>query len=152
MFSFWCYRESYVRSTGKSISRREKRKNSEIALWLLPIHVRIIPVSEKYIDFAKELGKKFEKEKIRIDIDDRAMTVEKRVREAELEWVPYILVVGEKEKKLNFLNVRIREEKGKEVKMKFKDLVKRIREKISDKPFMKLSLPKLLSKRPKFVG
>lgn len=136
----------------KAYLEEKKGKIPKLPLWLLPIHVRIIPVSEKYIDFAKELGKKFEKEKIRIDIDDRAMTVEKRVREAELEWVPYILVVGEKEKKLNFLNVRIREEKGKEVKMKFKDLVKRIREKISDKPFMKLSLPKLLSKRPKFVG
>ncbi len=124
----------------------------ELPLWLSPTQVRLIPLSDDYVDFAKELMKKIEKEKIRADVDDRQLTVQKRVRDAELEWVPFILVVGKREKESGQVNVRIRSEKSKEVKMKLENLVKRIKKEVEDKPFKKLSLPKMVSKRPIFVG
>jgi len=136
----------------KAYMDQKAGKIPRLPLWLTPIQIRIIPVSDEYVDFGKEIMQRFENEKIRVDLDDRSMTVEKRVREAELEWVPFILVVGKREKESEKLNVRIREEGSKEVKMRFEELVKRIQEEIGDKPFKPLSLPKLLSKRPKFVG
>ena len=132
--------------------RQRKGGVAELPLWLSPIQVRLIPFNDDYIEFSKELLKRFEESNIRADIDDRSLTVQKRIREAELEWVPYILVVGEKEKKSGELNVRIRSEKGKQVKMRFDEIVKRIRDEVGNKPFKKLSLPKLLSMRPKFYG
>jgi threonyl-tRNA synthetase len=127
-------------------------KTPQFPLWLSPTQIRLIPVNDDYVDFAGELMKKFEKENIRVDVDDRGLTVQKRVRDAELEWVPFILVVGEREKKGEELTVRIRSDDSKEVKMGHSDLVKRIKDKVKGKPFKKLSLPNLLSKRPIFVG
>jgi len=127
-------------------------KVPELPMWLSPTQVRVIPVSDKHNKFADEIAKKFDSKQIRADVDDRSMTIQKRVREAELEWVPYILVAGEKEKKSGKLNVRIRREKGREEKMSFDELIQMIKDEVKGKPFMQLSLPKHLSKRPVFVG
>ena len=127
-------------------------KVPELPMWLSPTQVRVIPVSDKHNKFGDEIAKKFDSKQIRADVDDRSMTIQKRVREAELEWVPYILVAGEKEKKSGKLNVRIRREKGREEKMSFDELIKIIKDEVKGKPFMQLSLPKHLSKRPVFVG
>ncbi len=124
----------------------------EFPLWLSPTQVRLIPVSGDYVDFAEEVSVKFEKDNIRVDVDDRSLTVQKKVRDAELEWVPFILVVGEREKKGNEFTVRIRSKESEEVKMNFEQLVEKIQNQVQGKPFKKLSLPKLLSKRPIFVG
>jgi len=90
-----------------------------------------------------------EKNRIRADVDDREESVEKRIMEAETEWIPYIIVFGKREKESGNLSVRIRAE-GKVVKMKAEELVKRIGEEVKDKPFKPLPLPKLLSRRPIF--
>ena len=123
-----------------------------LPLWLAPIQVRIIPVSDEYLEFSKELMKTLENRMIRVDLDDRSMTVEKRVREAEIEWVPFILVVGKREIESKKLNVRIREENSKEVVMGLDELISMIHKKVMNRPFKPLSLPKFLSKRPRFVG
>ncbi|MEM5793057.1 MAG: threonine--tRNA ligase [Candidatus Aenigmatarchaeota archaeon] len=136
----------------KAYIKQKKGGVAELPLWLSPTQVRIIPFNDNYIEFSKEILGKFEKYNIRADVDDRQLTVQKRIREAELEWVPFILVVGEKEKNSEEFNVRIRSEKGKQVKMSFEEIVKMIREKVGEKPFKKLSLPKMLSLRPKFYG
>ena len=124
----------------------------EFPLWLSPTQVRLIPLSDDFVEFSKEIMEKLSKQKIRVDVDDRQATVQKRIRDAELEWVPYILVIGKREKESGQFNIRIRTEKSNEVKMKLEDLVKKIHEEVGDKPFKKLSLPKMLSKRPIFVG
>jgi len=124
----------------------------ELPMWLTPTHVRLIPLNDDFIEFSKEVMKKLDKQRVRLDIDDRQLTVQKRIRDSELEWVPYALVIGKREKESGEFSVRIRSEKGKQVKMKLDDLVKKIGDEIGDKPFKKLSLPKMLSKRPIFVG
>jgi threonyl-tRNA synthetase len=122
-----------------------------LPLWLSPTQVRVIPVSEKFLDDAEKLMKQIESNKIRVDVDDRALSLGKRVRAAEKEWINYVLVIGEKELSSDVLPVRDRNA-GKQIRnMKLQELTKEITEKTADKPFKPLTLPKLLSKRPQFA-
>ena len=135
----------------KAHREQQSGKTPKFPLWLSPIQVRLIPVSDKFTKDCEKLSVGIEKNQIRVDIDDRRETVEKKIRDAELEWVDYIVVVGEKEIKSKKLSVRIRKS-GKIEKMKSEKLIDGIKEKMKDKPFKQLSLPKLLSERPIFVG
>jgi threonyl-tRNA synthetase len=113
--------------------------------------VRIIPLSEKFNKYAEKIAEEIEGHRIRVDIDDRRETVEKKIRDAELEWIPYSLVIGEKEIKSKKLSVRERES-GKVKSSTLDALVKKIKKQIEEKPFKESSLPKKLSQRPSFVG
>ena len=127
-------------------------KKPLLPLWLAPIQVRIIPVSlETHLGFSRKLAEELEKENIRVDIDDNEQSVGKRIRNAEQEWVNYILVVGDNELKGKQLMVRCRE-KDKEEKMGQKQLIELIHRKTEGMPFKPLPLPLLLSQRPVFVG
>ncbi|MFH8131991.1 MAG: His/Gly/Thr/Pro-type tRNA ligase C-terminal domain-containing protein, partial [Candidatus Aenigmatarchaeota archaeon] len=135
----------------KAYSDQQKGKVPKIPLWLSPTQVRLVPVSNKFLSFAEKVAESLEKNCIRVDIDDREETVNKKIREAEIEWVPFICVLGEKEVKNNILAVRIREKK--EVKeMKIEELIEMIKEEVKGKPFKTLSLPKYLSRRAIFVS
>ncbi len=123
-----------------------------LPLWLSPTQVRLIPISDKYLDKLEELAKQIESHCIRVDIDDSASTLQKKIREAEQEWVPYIVVVGEKEVESGMLSVRDRELKGQQQNMTAEELIAKVSEKIAGKPFKPLPLPTYLSKRPQFHG
>jgi len=130
----------------------EKRgKIPMLPVWLSPTQVRIVPVSEKHLKYSKELAEKIEKQNIRVDVDDRNLTVPKKIRSSELEWVPYTIVVGNKEIKSKTFPIRIRKS-GKVEKMKIDIFIKKIKKEIENKPFIKLSLSEFLTKRPKFVA
>jgi threonyl-tRNA synthetase len=73
-------------------------KKPQLPLWLAPSQVRIIPVTREFLPYADEVAKKLNDERVRTDVDDSDETVEKRVRDAEMLWVPYIIVVGAREK------------------------------------------------------
>ncbi len=122
-------------------------RQPELPLWLSPTQVRFITVKDEFVHLAEELGSKFDR--VRWDIDDRDESVSKKIRDAEMEWIPYIVVVGEKEKE-GMLTVRVRN-KG-EIKMSVDDLKKEIEKKTKNYPFRPLSLPRKLSIRPIFVG
>lgn len=66
-------------------------------LWLAPLQVKILPISDKFMDYAKSLLNKLKKADIRAEIDDRSEKIGKKIRDTELAKVPYMLVVGEKE-------------------------------------------------------
>ena len=121
-----------------------------LPLWLSPTQVRIIPVSDEHLKLSEKLTEDFSKLNIRVDIDDQRETISKRIRNAELEWVPYVLVVGDKESK-GKLTVRIRKE-NKQEQMTKENFVKKIKKETEGMPFRPLPLPKLLSKRPVFRG
>jgi len=123
-----------------------------LPVWLSPTQVRLIPISDKYQDKVEEIAQKIEAKCIRVDIDDSASTLQKKIREAEQEWIPYIAVVGEKEVESGNLSVRVREEKGKQTNMSADELVAKVAEKTAGKPFKPLPLPRLISKRPQFHG
>ena len=125
-------------------------KVAALPLWLAPIQVRLCPLSDEYIkdcvDVANDL-----KGEIRIDVDDRSETVQRKVRDAELEWVSYILVVGARERKEKQFAVRVRET-GKLERMTLDELKAKIKDKTAGRPFRQLGLPPLLSLRASFVG
>ncbi|MBO7584894.1 MAG: threonine--tRNA ligase, partial [Bacteroidales bacterium] len=75
-------------------------------LWLAPDQVAILPLSEKYNDFAKKVCELLENYDIRALIDDRNETIGKKIRENELKHIPFILVVGEKEEASGSVAVR----------------------------------------------
>ena len=120
-----------------------------LPLWLSPTQVRFIPVNQDMVDLCKEMAAALSR--VRADIDDRDETVGKKVREAEKEWVPYIVVVGERERGSRKLQVRIRGKKE-PASMTLEELESEITGKTKGKPYRPLPLPLLLSKRPKFVG
>ena len=66
-------------------------------LWLAPEQAVVIPVSDKYLDYAKEVAAKLEEDDVRLMIDDRNETLGRKIRDNQLKRVPYMLIVGEKE-------------------------------------------------------
>ncbi|HDD69876.1 MAG TPA: threonine--tRNA ligase [Candidatus Bathyarchaeota archaeon] len=135
----------------KAYKEQQKGKAPMLPLWLSPTQVRIIPMSDKYLAEVEKIAEEIEAHSIRVDIDDRPLTLQKRIREAEMEWVPYIIVVGQKELESDTLPVRERRS-GKIRKMKLKELIDEIEKIVEGKPFKPLPIPKHLSKRPQFYG
>jgi threonyl-tRNA synthetase len=66
-------------------------------LWLAPLQVKILPISDKFMDYCKDVQKQLKKKGIRVEIDDRAEKIGKKIRDTEIAHVPYMLVIGEKE-------------------------------------------------------
>jgi len=136
----------------KAYKEQQNGKLPMLPLWLSPTQVRLIPMSDKYIEKVAEIAKQIAAHCIRVDIDDRASTLQKKVREAETEWVPYVIVVGQREIESGVLSVRDRETHGKLQNMKLDELITKITGKLEGKPFKPLPLPLNLSKRPQFYG
>ena len=125
-------------------------KKPQFPLWLAPTQVRIIPLKEEFSATCDALFNKFVPYNIRVDIDDRNESIGKRIRDAEKDWIHYILVIGEKE--ANSENLSIRDRKTGTVKeLKFDDFINEISEQTKGKPFSTLNLPKYLSRRPQLM-
>lgn len=122
-------------------------KTPALPLWLSHTQVRIIPVASKHTEFGEKIVGELNKKNIRADIDDRELSVGKKIREAESEWIHYILVIGDKEVDGNELVVRERLSKS-QYGIALDNLMKKIKQEISDKPYLPLNLPVYLSKRP----
>jgi threonyl-tRNA synthetase len=123
-----------------------------LPLWLSPTQVRLIPISDKFLDKVEALAEQIASRNIRVDIDDSSSTLQKKIREAEQEWVPYVVVVGEKEIESGTLSVRDRQQKGKQEALTAEQLIAKVLEKTAGKPFKPLPLPMYISKRPQFHG
>ncbi len=80
-------------------------------VWLAPVQATIIPITDRHVDYANKVAQKLKEENIRIEVDDRNTTASAKIRNAELQKIPYILVVGDKEIKSKSVNVRVRGEK-----------------------------------------
>ncbi|MFQ5975431.1 MAG: threonine--tRNA ligase [Candidatus Hydrothermarchaeales archaeon] len=130
--------------------KAEKGKKPMLPIWLSPTQIRLIPVSENHLKYCMDILEKLEESEVRVDIDDEDATLGKKIRNAEKEWIPYIAVVGEKEKESGGLTVRVRGQGGQQKSYSLGDLTSEIKEKTKDKPFLKLPLPNRISKRPKF--
>jgi threonyl-tRNA synthetase len=103
--------------------------------WLAPLQVKILPISDKFMSYAKDVLEKLKKADIRVEIDDRNEKIGKKIRDTELMKVPYMLVVGEKEMNENKISVR-RQGKGdlgaKSVDEFLSEVVKEIKERRAD--------------------
>ncbi len=78
-------------------------------VWLSPVQVKILPVSDKYLDYAREIAESLKAQNIRIEIDDRDEKLGFKIREARLDKVPYMLILGEKEQAAGMVSVRQRD-------------------------------------------
>ncbi|MEX1061498.1 MAG: threonine--tRNA ligase, partial [Patescibacteria group bacterium] len=82
-----------------------------LPVWLSPVQVALVPVSEKFNKYAEKVGEELKKEGLRVEIDSRAQTMGAKIRDAQLQKVPYMLIVGEKEEKSETVAVRLRDGK-----------------------------------------
>jgi threonyl-tRNA synthetase len=127
--------------------RMRRGEKAAFPFWLAPVQVRLIPVSEKFDTACREI---LEKVPYRVDYDDRDIPMGRKIRDAEMEWTPYIIVLGAKEVAEKRLSVRSRD--GAQRNMTLIELLGEIEPQMQGKPFLRLPLPRLLSKRPIFVG
>lgn len=101
-------------------------------LWLAPVQAIILPISDKFNDYAYKLEEKFKEKGIRIEVDGRAEKIGYKIREAQLQQVPYMLVVGEKEVQDNLVSVRSRD-KGDQGQMNIDEFITKALEEIKNK-------------------
>ena len=134
----------------KAAKDSKEGRKPQYPLWLAPTQVRIIPLKEEFFDFSNKLSEKISKQRIRVDVDDRNESIGKRIREAEKEWIQYILVIGEKETNSENLSIRDRQT-GSVRELPFDEFVKEFTEQTKGKPFSGLNLPKYLSQRPQLM-
>lgn len=76
-------------------------------VWLAPVQAKVLPISDKFVDYAKQVGQTLKKLGIRVQVDERNEKIGKKIREAELMKIPYMLVVGEKEMQENSVGLRL---------------------------------------------
>lgn len=74
--------------------------------WMAPVQVKVLPISEKHVEYANQLAKQMRHEYVRVEVDDRNEKIGYKIRQAQMEKVPYMLVVGDKEMEENSVNVR----------------------------------------------
>ena len=79
-------------------------------LWLSPVQIKILPISDKYINYAKEIESILKKEGLRCEVDEKTEKIGYKIRTAQLEKIPYMLIIGEKELKTNLVSARKRDD------------------------------------------
>jgi threonyl-tRNA synthetase len=134
----------------KAAKIKQHGERPQFPIWLSHTQVRIIPIKYEHLLFAENVEHILSQSHIRTDIDDRQESLSKRIREAETEWIPYIIVIGDKEAKSTNLVIRDRKT-GKQIESNIEKLIESVRNEIKDKPFIPLNLPKYLSKRPQIM-
>lgn len=123
-----------------------KKEKPQLPLWLAPVQVRLIPVSQVHLDYCKQLQMKG----IRIDIDDSEDSLGKKIAKSQKEWIPYVCVIGDKEIESGKLMINVRN--GDKKEMSIDELVNVIKDNCIDMPYRSIPIPKELSKRPIFYG
>ncbi|MCP4642791.1 MAG: hypothetical protein GY851_20255 [bacterium] len=119
--------------------------------WLSPTQVRVLPVADAYVEEACALCDRLAAANIRADVDDRPDTVGKKIRNGETEWVPYLVVFGEREAESGQLAVRCRESGG-QLSVSVEALMGTLRDEQGGLPYRPLPLPVRVSRRPVFFG
>ncbi|MFC6733523.1 His/Gly/Thr/Pro-type tRNA ligase C-terminal domain-containing protein [Haladaptatus sp. GCM10025893] len=119
--------------------------------WLSPTQVRFIPVSDDHVDYCDDLVARLAEAKIRADVDERSETVGKRIAKAERDWVPYYVVVGDRELEAGAFKVN-RRESSDEVSLSFDELHELVDDEIGERPRRPRYLPAHVSGHPHFTG
>jgi threonyl-tRNA synthetase len=99
-------------------------------LWLSPVQAVVIPVADRHLPYAREVGEKLAAEDFRVEVDDAPMSMQKKIRENARQKVPYLLIVGDAEAQEGMVNVRKRGEKAQEA-VKLEEFAGRMRKEIA---------------------
>ena len=134
----------------KAAKDQTEGRKPMLPLWLSPTQVRVIPVKPEFLEHCNTLTDEISRSDVRVDVDDRNESVGKSIRDAETEWIRYIIVIGEKEVSANTLSIRDRKT-GSVRNLTIDELVKEIKEETKDKPFMRLNTNRSLSTRPQIM-
>ncbi|MCD6369056.1 MAG: threonine--tRNA ligase [Thermoproteales archaeon] len=126
------------------------KKRPMLPVWLSPIQVRILPVSSKHLPYANEIALKLESLSFRVDIDDTERSLSRKIVDAEREWIPYILVVGDKEYERRTITVRRRKD-GRQVEMTVNELIEELQEETRGYPRRRAYFGRYVSLRPGFI-
>ncbi len=127
----------------------DKGQKPSLPLWLSPTQVRIIPVTDNHLEYSTKIYEEIKSKNIRVDIDDTSERVGKKIRNAGKEWIPYTIVVGDKEVESEVLTINKRLDDSKE-EMTVDALAEEIHSQTNEMPFRQLPLPSLVSKRVRF--
>jgi len=140
--------ERYLFTLLDSAVRLERQgKKPMLPVWISPAQVRIIPIAKQFVKQGMELLETLEKAGIRADLDDRDDTMQSKVRDAELSWIPYTIIYGEKEIETKELSIRSRAD-SKESKLALTAFLERVKAEVEGYPTKRLTYPTLLSQRP----
>ena len=99
--------------------------------WLAPVQVKILPIAESHLEYANQLKKQLLEEGIRIEVDERNEKIGYKIREAQLQKIPYMLVIGDKEVEANKVGVRSRKE-GDQGAISITDFINKIKTEIEN--------------------
>jgi threonyl-tRNA synthetase len=95
-------------------------------VWLAPVQAMIIPIADQHLDYARKVGAELKSEEIRVEVDERSERMNLKIREAQLQKIPYMLIVGDEEIGSSTVSVRLRS--GQTLKaqplLQFKDRIK----------------------------
>ena len=109
------YIEQYFGSIDRFMAYIIEEYKGRFPLWLSPTQVKILPISDEQLEYAKTIEKELLKNKIRVKVDSRSEKIGYKIREAELERVPYMLILGKKEAEEKVLSIRRRGNKENDV-------------------------------------
>jgi threonyl-tRNA synthetase len=118
-----------------------------LPLWLAHTQVRLIPVGEDHIDHCSKIYELLSARKVRADIDDRNESVANKIRQSEIEWISYTIVIGDNEMKSGIFTLRERNQ-SKQRQLTLGQVGDEINSLTTGKPYLPLNLPAFLSKRP----
>ena len=119
-------------SSDRFISFLIEETKGVFPLWLAPVQVKILPISDNQLDYAKSVLEVLQQEGIRVELDDRQEKIGYKIREAQLQKTPYMLIIGDKEVENNAVGVRVRKQ-GDIGQMKLDEFVSKIKKEIEDK-------------------
>ena len=99
--------------------------------WLCPVQVKVIPITDKQVDYAKKVVELLEDENVRVELDDRSEKMGYKIREAQLQKIPYMLIVGDKEIEAGAVGVRSRKD-GDIGQMPTQEFIQKIKDEINN--------------------
>lgn len=135
----------------KSARLMKEGKTPFLPLWLMNTQVRIIPIKSELIPFCEKILNELKDNLIRCDLDDRDDSLSKKIREAETEWIHYIIIIGEKEVESNKISVRDRNKKE-NYTIDINSFIPLIKDQTKGKPYLPINLQENLSKRPRIAS
>jgi threonyl-tRNA synthetase len=131
------------------MKRSLKGIKPQFPLWLSPAQVRILPISEAFVEYSKIIAKEMEQAHIRVEIDDRDLSLGKKIRAAEKMWTPIILVLGEKEQRENKVSARYRFNNAQKFQP-LEEILEFIQNNVKGKPTYFRVFPMCVSQQPIF--
>ena len=95
-------------SSDRFISFLIEETKGNLPFWVCPKQIKILPIADRHIDYANKIKAQLQKQKLRVEVDSRSEKIGYKIREAQLQKIPYMLIVGDKEIESNTVGVRSR--------------------------------------------